>query len=480
MKKMQITTYDQAVEYIMNIPKFTTKNTMEDTRRFLHRLGDPDKELRILHVAGTNGKGSVCAYMRSVLEAAGRRVAVFSSPHLVDVRERFVIDGKMIGREVFIATFLQVYEQLDWQSLDAGEGYHPTFFEYLFFMAMLAFAQAKPDYCILETGLGGRLDATNAVAHKEIAVITHMGLDHVEYLGHTLTAIAGEKAGIIQEGVPVVYADTCQEVGQVIRDRAQFLSADAYAVSRIDYRISKISNKNIAFSYISRYYGSVSLTLPTFARYQVENCSLALRALEVLTERERQQAADESDAWAHAQANTREKALLQLTPELMEQGVSACFWPGRMEEVLPEVFVDGAHNEDGVKAFLESVAEDGHRGSRHLLFAVVADKDYAAMLRWIVESGLFERLSITCLDNKRAVALDCLKQVLAEYPDIPVTQYETVSGALEAMLSKQASGEAMSQELQRFPELRTSHERIYIVGSLYLVGEVKAALQNGI
>ena len=116
MKKMQITTYDQAVEYIMNIPKFTTKNTMEDTWGFLHRLGDPDKGLRILHVAGTNGKGSVCAYLRSVLEAAGRRVAVFTSPHLVDVRERFVIDGEMIGREVFLAAFLQVYEQLDWRS----------------------------------------------------------------------------------------------------------------------------------------------------------------------------------------------------------------------------------------------------------------------------------------------------------------------------------------------------------------------------
>ncbi|MDE6518627.1 MAG: bifunctional folylpolyglutamate synthase/dihydrofolate synthase, partial [Acetatifactor sp.] len=405
-------------------------------------LGDPDSGLRILHVAGTNGKGSVCAYLRSVLEAADRRVAVFTSPHLVDVRERFVVDGEMIGEEAFLAAFLQVYEKLDWRALEAGGGYHPTFFEYLFFMAMLIFARAEPDYCSLETGLGGRLDATNAVAHKELAVITHMGLDHVEYLGHTLTAIAGEKAGIIQESVPVVYADTCREVGQVIRDRAQYLSADAYSVSRIDYRISKISNKIIAFSYISRYYGSVSLILPTFARYQVENCSLALRALEVLAERERQGAAGRADMWADA----RKKAPLQLTPELMERGVSSCFWPGRMEEVLPGVFVDGAHNEDGVRAFLESVAGDGHKGSRQLLFAVVADKDYAAMLRRIVESGLFDSLSIACLNNKRAVTVDCLERVLAEYPALPVTQYETVPEALRAMLAG-------------------DHERIYIAGS---------------
>ena len=210
MKKKQITTYDQAVAYIMNTPKFTTKNTMEDTRAFLHALGGPDRGLSIIHVAGTNGKGSVCAYLRSVLEAAGRSVAVFTSPHLVDIRERIVIRGEMISKEAFLTAFLQIYEALDWQALEAGGGYHPTFFEYLFFMAMLVFAEERPDYCILETGMGGRLDATNAVSHKEIAVITHISLDHVEYLGHTLGAIAGEKAGIIQRGVPGVYADTCQ------------------------------------------------------------------------------------------------------------------------------------------------------------------------------------------------------------------------------------------------------------------------------
>lgn len=443
MIKRQIATYDQAVEYIMDIPRFTAKNTMEDTRAFLHRLGDPDRALRILHVAGTNGKGSVCAYMRSVLEAAGQRVAVFTSPHLVDVRERFVIEGEMIGEDSFLEAFLQVYDCLDWNALAAGEGYHPTFFEYLFFMAMLVFARKNPDYCILETGLGGRLDATNAVARKEIAVITHIALDHVEYLGHTLGAIAGEKAGIIQEKVPVIYADSCPETGDVIRERAHSLSAEAYPVSEIDYRFSKISNKNIDFSYISRYYGSVSLSIPTIARYQMENCSLALRALEVLAGG--QQAADQPS--------------LRLSQEILKRGVSACFWPGRMEEVLPEVYLDGAHNEDGMRAFLESVAADGYSGDRHLLFAVVADKDYPAMLRRIVDSGLFHRLSITYLENKRATAPAEIERELAAYPQVRAAQYRCVPEALEAILTD-----------------RPPHERIYIAGSLYLAGEVKAAL----
>lgn len=450
MKKQQITTYEQAVEYIMNIPKFTTKNTMEDTRRFLRLLGSPDERLRILHVAGTNGKGSVCAYMRSVLEAAGRRVAVFTSPHLVDVRERFAIDGEMISREAFLEAFLQVYEKLDWETLETGEGYHPTFFEFLFFMAMLFFAQAEPDYCILETGLGGRLDATNAVARKEIAVITHISLDHVEYLGHTLEAIAGEKAGIMQEGVPVIYADTCREVGQVIRNRARFLSADEYPVSRIDYSFLKNSNKNIDFSYISRYYGSVSLQISTFARYQMENCSLAMRALEVLAERE-QTAADVSIP-------------LQLTPEILKKGVSAWFWPGRMEEVRSGVYVDGAHNVDGVRAFLESVAADGHKGGRHLLFGVVRDKDYSAMLHLIITSGLFDRLSIVQPNSARAVSMDILRQVLEAYPEITAAYYASVPAALQEMLVSL--------------ETHACSERIYIAGSLYLAGEVKAVLQQ--
>lgn len=449
MKKRQITTYDQAVEYIMNIPRFTTKNTMEDTRGFLHRLGDPDEGLRILHVAGTNGKGSVCAYMRSVLEEAGRRVAVFTSPHLVDIRERFCIDGNIISREAFQEAFSEVYEKLDWQALENGEGYHPTFFEYLFFMAMLLFAKARPDYCILETGLGGRLDATNAVSHKEIAVITHISLDHVEYLGHTLEAIAGEKAGIIQAGSPVIYADTCREVEQVITQRARLLSAAAYPVSRIDYSFSKNSNKNIDFSYISRYYGSVSLEISTFARYQMENCSLAMRALEVLAERER---------------TSGVSAPLQLTTGIMQRGVSSCFWPGRMEEVQPGVYVDGAHNVDGVRAFLESVAADGHQGSRHLLFGAVRDKDYSGMMRLIITSGLFDCLSIVQLNNARGVSMDSLRQVLNSYPDITAAQYPSASAALRDILAA--------------TKTRAVPERIYIAGSLYLAGEVKALLQH--
>ena len=198
MEKRTISTYEEAVDYINEIPRFTTKNTMDDTRAFLHRLGDPDQSMRIIHVAGTNGKGSVCAYMRFILEAAGYRTAVFTSPHLTDIRERFVIDGEMVSEKAFLGAFLRIYDLLD------AKTPHPTFFEYLFLMAMILFSESRPDFCILETGLGGRLDATNAVSRKELAVITRIGLDHTEYLGDTLEKIAAEKAGILQDRKSVV------------------------------------------------------------------------------------------------------------------------------------------------------------------------------------------------------------------------------------------------------------------------------------
>lgn len=197
VEKREIKNYEQAVEYILDVPKFTKKNDMSDTKRFLKKLKNPEKDMKIIHIAGTNGKGSVCAYLCSVLKEAGFLTGMFTSPHLVDIRERFRIGGEMISEEQFLQVFLQVYENID------GD-YHPTFFEYLFFMAILLFKKAKVDYCILETGLGGRLDATNAVEKKEISIITEIGFDHMEYLGSTLTEIAGEKAGIIKENTPVV------------------------------------------------------------------------------------------------------------------------------------------------------------------------------------------------------------------------------------------------------------------------------------
>ena len=471
--KQKIDTFEKAVEYLYNMPRFTSKHTLEDTRAHLERLGSPDKKVRnIIHVAGTNGKGSVCTYLRYCLEEAGYRVGVFTSPHLVDIRERFLLAGEMISAEDFLLFFTQVYESLDWESLERGEGYHPTFFEYLFFMCMLYFAKMQPDYCILETGLGGRLDATNAVSHKALAVITRIGLDHVEYLGNTLAEIAAEKAGILCPDTPLVYCDEVPEAAEVFVRKVRELGIPAFPVSKKDYSFYKIHNKTIDFSLQTRYYGYIGVSLHTIARYQMENAAIAVCALEVLRARDERAMDSAGMSWNGAGTFMDEGEISgegvtgtlerRLTVACIRNGLAKAFWPGRMEELLPEIYADGAHNADGIRAFLETVGEDGcgARGQeRSLVFSVVQDKDYGKMINQVLAAGLFTRIYVAHMHTARAAELTSLKKYweenAGEGTGVQIFFYQNVREALEAARAAQNGA------------------RIYIAGSLYLVGEIK-------
>ena len=437
MVKQVITTYEEAVEYLYDVPRFTKKNRVEDTGKFLETLGSPDKNMKIIHVAGTNGKGSVCAYLRGILSEAGYKCGVFTSPHLVEPTERFRIDDKEISKEEFLQAFLEVYEALDWDALSGEEGYHPTFFEYLFFMAMLIFGRAGLDYLIMETGLGGRLDATNAVSHKELAIITKIGLDHTEYLGTTLTQIALEKAGIARTETPLVYWDSEDEASVEIKNYCEKRNVSLYPVSKKDYTYLDFQNKSIDFSYHSRYYNYISLCLRTIARYQMDNASLAIRSIEVLD-----------------QGKT-------VTKEHIQTGIRKTFWAGRMEEVRPDFFVDGAHNIDGINAFLDTVRADGYQGERILLCSVVKDKDYTQMIQKIAKSGLFHSAFVVQMQSYRAIDPLELVQLWKQHTGQELSVFGTVKEAVETLLAR-----------------KTDFERIYAAGSLYLVGEIKEMLER--
>lgn len=429
--KADIAAYEQAVKYILDIPRFTAKNDIAVTKDFLKRLGNPERKMKIFHIAGTNGKGSVCAYLRSVLEEAGFSTGMFTSPHLVDIRERFRIKGDMITEEEFLNAFLQVYEQI--------EEKHPTFFEYLFLMAMLIFKEKKADYILLETGLGGRLDATNSIGEKLVSVITRIGLDHTEYLGETVTQIAGEKAGIIAENTPVVYYVSEESVSRTIEKAAVEKGCKTVPVKVECDAICKNTNKSIDFSLRSRYYGCIGLTLSTGALYQTENAALAVEALG---------AAGLSGI---------------ITQEQVQRGIYKAFWEGRMEEVLSGVYVDGAHNEDGIRAFLTTVRTDECEGRRMLLFSALHDKRFREMVSMVAGSGLFEVIGVAPLDNARALKREELEAVFDLYTEeIEKTKiYETPEEALDKM------------QLQKGEK-----DRLYIVGSLYLVGRLKAYLRR--
>ena len=215
-------------EFLNTVPGFTDKHTIEDTKDFLAFLGNPDKNMKIIHVAGTNGKGSVCSYLSNILMKAGYKVGMFTSPHLMKINERFCIDGKMVTDGVFAEVFTELLKRI--MEYKNGE-YFPTYFEFLFFEAMLLYDVYPVDYLVLETGLGGRLDATNSVESPLLCVITEIGLDHMQYLGDTLPEIAGEKAGIIKKGVPVVFFDKRKESSEVIKSKAIKFTSSVSIVS---------------------------------------------------------------------------------------------------------------------------------------------------------------------------------------------------------------------------------------------------------
>lgn len=464
---MEQITYQEATSYLLSIPKFTGKHTMEDTRRFYQFMGSPCADARIIHVAGTNGKGSVCTYLRSMLERCAHHTALFVSPHLVTMRERFLFDGEPVSEEAFCASFAAVARALcayqgkkDAVSIEAlrGLSYHPSFFEMLFFMFLQCKETAGADDVILETGLGGRLDATNCMPKKALCVITRIALDHTEYLGDTTAQIAREKAGIFRQGTPVVSLYSDKESKEIIEACAKERNAPLVFVDSRDFKIEGITNKSIAFSFQSVYYNSISLSLATTACYQAENAALALRALEVLSQdagwKKRIAAGQETTAAAEQVPSAAPP-----TERELREGLAAAHWEGRMEEVLPEVYLDGAHNEDGIRALLHTVQRTGPDRENVLILAIVADKRYERMAELIARSGLFLRVYVTSAGGERALAQEALAGALISYGQRNCMVYEQPEQAFSCCLAE-----------------RAEDERVYVAGSLYLIGRIKAYL----
>lgn len=416
--------FSEAVRYIDDIPKFVKKNTMADTRAFYRKLSCPCQHTRVIHVAGTNGKGSVCAYLQSVLMEAGYRVGMFTSPHLVDIRERIRVDHAFISEKEFAEVFGQV-------KANCGS-YHPSYFEYLYFMAMLYFAKKRPDFVILETGLGGRLDATNSFPSPCICIITEIGLDHTEYLGETLAEIAKEKAGIVKKGIPLVYFAKNKTVSDIFEERAKKAETWTFSVKETEICLKKYDEKGIDFSYHCGYYKDSTFHLSTTALYQQKNAALCIKALAVL----------------------KEQGVAEVSEEALQKGLQNARWEGRMEEMLPDVWLDGAHNADGIAAFLQSVRADFAGKGRILLYSSLAEKACGEMIRQITDADLFEEIVVTKIESYRAAEPEKLAELFGEKK---VTVIKDMREAFRYCIHKKTEG-----------------RKIYIAGSLYLAGQIKA------
>lgn len=436
----------QAEEYLEKIPMWIReKHSLTDIRAFLHEMGDPDRKLSIIHVAGTNGKGSVCAFLTSLYRNAGFRTGTFISPHLVTVRERFLLNNEMVSPGKLQAAFETVLETVN---IMKKKGYsHPSYFEFLFYMAMALFADETPELVILETGLGGRLDATNVVENPLACVITSISLDHIMYLGDTIEAVAGEKAGIIKRQVPVIYDDTVPEASEVIRERAVQMASKAYPVGKGDFSILETKDQGLSIraegeaAQAFAAAGPLVLEIPFEAPYQAENAMLAVKTAVVLGQRERG---------------------FRLTEAQITEGIRTARWAGRMERAGENLYLDGAHNPGGIKAFIQAAASMAARQKKkaYLLFGAVSDKDYRAMARLLCEGISWAGIGVVHIDSSRSMDTEVLAEAFSQAYKGPVRAFETAGEALREM-KKQAGDELL-----------------FCAGSLYLIGELKVQLKG--
>ena len=434
-------TYEEANAYIADVSRFAKKNGLDNTYELLGRLGHPEESFRVIHVAGTNGKGSVCAFLAGIAQEAGFRTGLFTSPHLVRINERFQINRLEVDDDTFTAAFCRVMEAINEMKMDGFP--HPTYFEILFAVGMVIFRDAGIDVLVMETGLGGRLDATNTVARPIMCVITSISLDHTQYLGDTVEKIAAEKAGIIKTGVPVVYDGSDRRAEKVILEKAAAMQAPAVPVYPQMARITGRDDKGIAFVLNNKYYDYVPVRVPFIADYQVMNCSIAMTAFR----------------YASGKGLLGEKGRLTGNAGI-RRAVSEVRWSGRMEMVLPGVVIDGAHNEDGVARFVETVGKISATNQVSLLFAAVSDKNYEKMIREICEGAAFSSVVVTQVDDRRRMDADVLAELFRRFTKAPVYVKKNVPEAFSLALELKQEG------------------ILFCCGSLYLAGEILGLLRS--
>ena len=429
--------YTEAVEYVLSVPKFTKKNKLENTVELMERLGRPERKMKIIHVAGTNGKGSVCAYLSSILERAGKKVGLFTSPHLVRINERFQINHQPISDALFLESYEKVWSAIEGMVRDGF--YHPTYFEILFALCMRAFEKENVEYVVLETGLGGRLDATNIVERPVAEVLTSISLDHTEILGDTIEKIAWEKAGILKKGVPVIYDANEKKAETVILHKAQEMGAAAYPVDRAMCELLERTDRSITYRLANPQCAGWTITVPYAASYQVMNSAVAATAARVISER----------------------LGLSISEKTVAEGIAGTKWEGRMETVLPGVIVDGGHNAAGIQEFVKTVRELEKGRKITMLFSAVVEKNYEKMIQEICEGANLSSVVVTEIHNDRIVPAEELKQIFERYTKAKVTAVPDIAEAFEEAMREKEDG------------------MLFCAGSLYLVGELKGILETG-
>lgn len=419
--------YEEAIGYLYGLQKHGIKLGLENPSKLLSLMGNPHEAFKSIHVAGTNGKGSTSLMAASLLENSGLRTGLFTSPHLVSFTERIKINGSEIAEDEVAALAEEIGEGIKGLPLPV------TFFEFATAMAFLYFKRRGVQWAVVETGMGGRLDATNVI-RPEVSIITSIAEDHKEFLGESLVQIASEKAGIIKEGVPVVSAHQEPEVMDVFKSRASACGSTFHAAGEdFIYEVKRQEDSGIRFDYCPGDGPAIrDIAIPLSGAYQAENASLAIRAYSLLFG-----------------AGGVEDAL--------RMGVRP--WPGRLERIAEDILIDGAHNPASAKALAGALKTFFVRlkGSSALIMGLMRDKDAGGVMGPLLP--LFDEIIFTAPRYERAASPEELKERAS------ALGYEsrTAPTVAEAIGTARRKGPAM----------------IVITGSFFVIGEAKEALGQG-
>lgn len=453
--------YPEAINYLYGLQKYGIKLGLEKTGIILSQLGNPHKDFLSIHITGTNGKGSVSAMTASVLMAHGFKVGLFTSPHLISFTERIRINNKQISESDIVSLTEEIKSKISNLKSKIPE---PTFFEFVTAMAFLYFSKNSVDWAVIETGMGGRLDATNIIT-PEVSVITKISYDHKEFLGETLTDIAHEKAGIIKKGVPVVSAHQEKEAREVIVATAKERSSPLFIYGKdFSGKLRSSSLNGITFDYIDSELQTPNsklsdLFVPLAGEHQIFNACIATKAATL--------------------------ALMQTSKfeirnsKLIKDGLAATKWHGRLEIVSndPVIMIDGAHNPDAAQALSEFIKKHLNDYRIILIMGIMADKDIHGIMSPLLPVA--SEIIFTAPDYGRAA----LPQKLAEialYMGFSSKVANSVRDAIETALSefRVKSSELRVKKKDRI--LSTSQmlnsKLILITGSFYTIGEALEVL----
>lgn len=429
--------YEEALEYISQTNKFGIRLGLENIGKLLELLGNPQETLNIIHVAGTNGKGSVCSFVSNILRECGYKVGLYTSPYLETFTERIRVNGENIPQDDVARIIELIKEKID---IMVEQGYaYPTEFEVVTAMAFYYYSEQNVDFVALEVGLGGRYDATNIITKSLVSVIASISLDHTGILGDTIEKIAYEKAGIIKENGVVLVYDQTDEVKNVIKSVCNEKKAQYIEVNFDDINIKKsdIDSQIYDCTVMKEIYKDLEIKL--IGEHQINNSILAMSVIKYLKD-----------------INKLEK----ISEESIRKGLINTKWPGRIEKIKenPIFIIDGAHNEDGAKSLAKALNKNFKDRSLTLLIGMLEDKDIDSVLNILLPH--FNKVITTTPNNPRAINSDILKEKVLKYVD-DVTSKHEIEDAVNYTL-----------------ETSNKDDVIISAGSLYMIGTVRTLVKK--